>query len=87
LFIGDPKAGDRAAAFYTLIGNCHRAGIDAQAYLTDIIRRLPTTPATAMHTLTPASWAAEQKRERPAPPGPAVVTPAPAKAVPASSAA
>ena len=27
LFMGDPKSGGRAALFYTLIGNCHRAGI------------------------------------------------------------
>jgi hypothetical protein len=64
-----------------------RRGLDPEAYLTDIIRRLPATPATAMHTLTPAAWPAEQKRQTPAPPEPAVVTPAPAKPTPASSAA
>lgn len=57
-----------------------------EAYLTDVIHRLPTTPATQMHTLTPAAWAAEQKREGLALPGPAVVTPAPAKPAPARSA-
>jgi hypothetical protein len=33
LFMGDASAGARAATFYTLIGNVHRAGINAEAYL------------------------------------------------------
>lgn len=28
LFIGDSKAGDRAATFYTRIGNCRQEGVD-----------------------------------------------------------
>ena len=31
-----------------------RRGHDPEAYLTDIIRHLPTTPATAMHPLAPS---------------------------------
>ncbi len=63
LFIGDPKTGDRAAAFYTLIGNCHRAGIDGQAYLTDLFTRLPlpTETTKTLGALTPQGWAAAQK--------------------------
>ena len=63
LFIGDPKSGDRAAAFYTLIGNCHRAGIDAQAYLTDLFTRLPlpTETTKTIRGLTPQGWAAARK--------------------------
>ena len=63
LFIGDPKSGDRAAAFYTLIGNCHRAGIDAQAYLTDLFTRLPlpTETTKTLRGLTPQGWAAARK--------------------------
>ena len=72
---------------YTIAASARRRGLDPEAYLTDIIRRLPTTPATAMHTLIPAAWAAEQKRERPAPPGPAVVAPASARPTPVRSAA
>ena len=33
LFVGDAAAGDRAAAFYTLLGNCRQLGVDAYAYL------------------------------------------------------
>ncbi len=63
LFIGDPKSGDRAAAFYPLIGNYHRAGIDAQAYLTDLFTRLPlpTEGTKTLRGLTPQGWAAARK--------------------------
>jgi hypothetical protein len=63
LFIGDPKSGGRAAVFYTLIGNCHRAGIDAQAYLTDLFTRLPlpTETTKTLRSLTPQGWAAARK--------------------------
>ena len=60
LFMGDPTSGDRAATFYTLIGNCHRQGINAEAYLTDIFKRLPTETNQTVRRLTPKAWAAEQ---------------------------
>ncbi len=60
LFMGDATTGDRAATFYTLIGNCHRQGINAEAYLTDIFKRLPTETNQTVHRLTPKVWAAEQ---------------------------
>ena len=60
LFMGDATTGDRAATFYTLIGNCHRQGINAEAYLTDIFKRLPTETNQTVHRLTPKAWAAEQ---------------------------
>jgi transposase len=63
LFMGDPKSGASAAQFYTLIGNCHRAGIDAQSYLTDLFTRLahPAQTTRSLHSLTPHGWAADQK--------------------------
>ncbi len=66
LFMGDPKSGDRAADFYTLIGNCHRAGIDAQSYLTDLFTRLPdpAQTTTTLKNLTPQGWAQKRKTAR-----------------------
>lgn len=64
LFMGDPTSGDRAATFYTLIGNCHRAGADANVYLTDLFTLLPTATNKTVHQLTPAAWAAEQAAKR-----------------------
>jgi hypothetical protein len=58
--MGDATKGDRAATFYTLIGNCPRQGINAEAYLTDIFKRLPTQTNQTVHRLTPQAWAAEQ---------------------------
>jgi transposase len=60
LFMGDASTGDRAATFYTLIGNAHREGINAEGYLTDIFKRLPTETNQSVHQLTPKAWAAEQ---------------------------
>ena len=64
LFMGDVTTGERAAAFYTLIGNCQRAGINAEAYLTDIFERLPSETTHTVHRLTPKAWAAEQAARR-----------------------
>jgi hypothetical protein len=67
LFMGDPKSGGRAALFYTLIGNCHRAGIDAQAYLTDLFTRLanPAQTTKSLRGLTPQGWDAAPKPAAP----------------------
>ena len=64
LLIGDAQASHRAATFYTLIGNCHRAGINAEAYLTDLFSRLPTETTRTVHRLTPHAWAVEQARHK-----------------------
>ena len=67
LFMGDPKSGARAALFYTLIGNCHRAGIDAQSYLTNLFTRLalPTQTTKSIRSLTPQGWDAAPKQAAP----------------------
>jgi transposase len=57
LFIGDAKAGDRAAVFYTLLGNCRSLQIDAQAYLQDLFTQLPTMTNHQIPEITPAAWA------------------------------
>jgi transposase len=60
LFMGDAQSGARAATFYTLIGNCHRTGINAEAYLTELFECLPTETTKTVHRLTPHAWSAEQ---------------------------
>ena len=64
LFMGDAQSGARAATFYTLIGNCHRQGIDATSYLSDLFKRLPTETNQTVHRLTPKAWAADQAAMR-----------------------
>jgi hypothetical protein len=56
MFVGHPKAGPRLANLFTLIENCRQAGADVAAYLTDLITRLPTHPASRIAELLPAAW-------------------------------
>ncbi len=62
--MGDAQSGARAATFYTLIGNCHRNGIDAFAYLSDVFTRLPRETNRTVHRLTPRNWAADRDAAR-----------------------
>jgi len=61
LFMGDRASGERAAMFYTLIANCHRAEIDVAEYLTDLFTQLPTHTTKTVYRLTPSAWAAHRK--------------------------
>jgi len=56
LFIGHPGVGHRSAVIYTLIESCKRHGIEPQAYLTDILRRLPSMTNHEAAELTPDKW-------------------------------
>lgn len=60
LFMGDAHSGHRAASFYTLIGNCHRAGLNAEAYLSELFERLPAATTRTVHELTPHAMAAQR---------------------------
>lgn len=56
LFIGHPEAGWRSAVIYSLIISCRRRGINPQAYLTDVLRRLPSMNITQIEALLPECW-------------------------------
>jgi hypothetical protein len=56
LFIGHPDAGWRSAVIYSLIVSCRRRGINPQAYLTDVLRRLPAMNINQIAELLPANW-------------------------------
>ena len=59
--IGDVGAGDRAAAFYTLLGNCRQLEVNAYDYLLDLFTRLPSLTNQRIREMTPAAWAARNK--------------------------
>ena len=61
LFMGDPQTGERAATFYTLIGNCHRVGLNAEAYLSELFERLPSATTKTVNELTPQAMAARRR--------------------------
>jgi len=62
LWVGHPTAGPRLANLFTLIENCRQAGVNVEAYLTDLITRLPSYPARRIAELLPAAW--QQAREK-----------------------
>ena len=57
LFIGHPDAGWRSAVIYSIIGSCHRHGVNASQYLRDVFERLPQLRQSQIESLTPARWA------------------------------
>jgi len=60
-FAGSDRGGERAAAIYTLIETAKLNGIDPQAWLADILARLPDHPAKHIDQLLPWQWAGSAK--------------------------
>lgn len=56
LQIGHPNAGPRLASLFTLVENCWLVGLDPEAYLVDIIARLPDHPMKRIAELLPLAW-------------------------------
>jgi transposase len=59
-FAGSDRGGERAAAIYTLIESAKLNGIDPQAWLTDVLARLPDHPAKRITDLLPWNWQADR---------------------------
>lgn len=58
LFVGSDEGGRTAAVLYTMTQSCKRHGGDPFAYLSDVLARLPVTPADHLDQLLPDRWAA-----------------------------
>jgi transposase len=56
LFAGSERGGHRAAFIYTLIVTAKMNDIDPQAWLADVIARLPNIPVSRVHELLPWNW-------------------------------
>lgn len=71
LFAGSDAGGRRAAILYTLVRTAKLHGVDPEAYLRDIFRRLPGLPTDRIVELTPMAWAQDLRRQLavPAPTG------------------
>ena len=52
-FAGSDEGGRRAATIYTLIATAKLNDIDPQAWLADVLDRLPDHPAKRIHELLP----------------------------------
>ena len=56
LFAGSHRGGDRAAFMYSLIVTAKLNDIDPQAWLADVLARLPGTPLSRLAELLPWNW-------------------------------
>ncbi|MDP1891670.1 MAG: IS66 family transposase [Gemmatimonadaceae bacterium] len=56
LFVGHPAAGPRLANLFTLVENCRQAGLDIEAYLLDLLTRLPTHSMRRLGDWLPRAW-------------------------------
>jgi transposase len=56
LFAGSERGGERAAAMYTLIVTAKMNDIDPQAWLADVLARLPDMSVLRIHELLPWNW-------------------------------
>jgi transposase len=56
LFAASLRAGKRAAAIMSLIHSARMNGHDPQAYLRDVLERLPAQPASRIEELLPHRW-------------------------------
>lgn len=64
LFFGNEEAGKHFAVLYTLVASCEKHGVNAITYLTDVLIRVQTHPASRIDELLPHRW------KPPDPPGP-----------------
>jgi len=55
-FAGSDSGGHRAAAVYSLIESCKLNDVDPQAWLADVLARLPDYPANKIADLLPWNW-------------------------------
>ncbi len=56
LFAGSERGGQRAAFMYTLIITAKMNNIDPQAWLADVLKRLPNMPVSRVQELLPWNW-------------------------------
>ena len=62
--VASDRGGERAAAMFTLIETAKLNGIDPQAWLADVLRRINDHPAAKLHELLPWHW--KQSEPQPA---------------------
>jgi len=61
LFAGSERGGERTAFMYTLIVSCKMNDIDPQAWMADVLARLPNITVSRLTELLPWNWKTEQK--------------------------
>ncbi|MFD1508602.1 IS66 family transposase [Lacimonas salitolerans] len=61
LFAGSERGGERAAFMYTLIVTCKMNDIDPQAWMADVLARMPDITVSRLPELLPWNWKAQQE--------------------------
>jgi hypothetical protein len=56
LFVGSDRGGRAAAVAYSLVQTCKLHHIESFAYLSDVLRRLPSYPINRVAELLPFRW-------------------------------
>jgi transposase len=56
LFFGNEEAGKNFALLYTLVASCEKNGVNAIAYLTDVLARIDITSDADLPELLPHRW-------------------------------
>jgi transposase len=59
-FAGSDAGGHRAAAIYTLVETCRLNDVDPQAWLADVLAKLPDYPSKRIADLLPWNWKASR---------------------------
>ena len=62
LFAGSHDAAQRAAVFCSLFGTCLLHEVNPQAWLTDVLQKIPEYSAKRVHELLPHYWQLAQQR-------------------------
>ena len=56
LFVGSDDAGENLAILYTLVATCIANDVNPEAYLTDVLLRVKSHPASRIDELLPHNW-------------------------------
>jgi len=56
MFCGSDRGGQRAAVMYSLIATCRMNNVDPEAWLRDVLARLPEHPISKLDQLLPWNW-------------------------------
>jgi transposase len=63
LIFASPRGGEVACRLYSLVLSCKQNGVEAVAYIEDVLTRVATTPQSRIGELTPWGWAAARAAE------------------------
>ena len=64
LFVDHEAAGENLAGLYSLVATCEAHGVNAQAYLTDVLLRVQTHPQSRIDELLPMNWQAAYGQQK-----------------------